>query len=60
MTKAKGTLKRCPKCGRFFACQGDEDCWCEKVRIHRKELHIIMNTYSECLCPRCLKKYEND
>jgi hypothetical protein len=56
----KGTLKRCPACGRFFTCQGDNDCWCEKVRIHSREMKIIMNTYKDCLCPDCLKKYSRD
>jgi len=60
MKKAKGILKRCPACGRFFTCQGDQDCWCEKVRIHSREMKVIMNTYKDCLCPRCLKKFEKD
>jgi hypothetical protein len=60
MKKAKGTLKRCPACGRFFTCQGEDDCWCEKVRINPREMKIIMNTYKDCLCPRCLKKFEKD
>jgi hypothetical protein len=58
MTKSKGKLKRCPACGRFFTCQGNDDCWCEKVRINPREMKIIMNTYTDCLCPACLKKYE--
>jgi hypothetical protein len=60
MTAHKGKIKRCPACGRFFTCQGDEDCWCEKARIHRRELNIIINTYTDCLCPRCLKKFEKN
>jgi hypothetical protein len=50
--------KICPACGKPFTCSGNDDCWCEKVRISKKELLRIMNTYSDCLCPDCLKKYE--
>ncbi|HLO60525.1 MAG TPA: cysteine-rich CWC family protein [Bacteroidales bacterium] len=56
----KGKLKRCPACGRFFTCQGEDDCWCEKVRIHAKEMKEIMNTYKDCLCPQCLGKYSRE
>jgi hypothetical protein len=55
-----GTLKRCPSCGKFFTCQGEEDCWCEKVRIHTKEMKIILDTYKDCLCRECLKKFEKE
>jgi ribosomal protein L34E len=60
MNKHKGTLKKCPSCGKFFTCKGEEDCWCEKVRIHSAEMKMIMNTYSDCLCPECLKKFEKE
>ncbi len=54
----KGKLKRCPSCGRFFSCMGEEDCWCENYRILKKDMLTIMNTYDNCICPSCLKKYE--
>ncbi len=60
MKSHKGTLKKCPSCGKFFTCQGDDDCWCEKVRINSPELKIIMNTYTDCLCQECLKKFEKE
>jgi hypothetical protein len=58
MTSFKGTLKRCPACGKFFTCKGDADCWCEKARINSREMKIILHTYRDCLCPGCLKKFE--
>jgi len=53
-----GTEKKCPKCGKSFTCFGERDCWCEKVRIHKKEMMEILQKYSDCLCPECLKEYE--
>jgi hypothetical protein len=50
--------KICPSCDASFICTGGEDCWCEKVRINKKEMLIIMQKYNDCLCPDCLKKYE--
>jgi len=54
------TLKKCPRCGKEFACYGDNDCWCESVRLHRKEITQILQNYTDCLCPECLKEYEKD
>jgi hypothetical protein len=51
-------IKTCPSCGTSFTCTGNEDCWCEKVRINKKEMLLIMQKYNDCLCPDCLKKYE--
>ncbi len=50
--------KICPSCGKAFTCTGDEDCWCETVRINRKELLLVMNKYQDCLCPECLSAFE--
>jgi hypothetical protein len=52
------TEKKCPKCGKLFACYGEKDCWCEKVRIHKREMTEILQKYNDCLCPECLKEYE--
>lgn len=54
------TLKQCPKCGSEFRCQGDSDCWCENVRLHRRQMWQILQEYTDCLCPECLKSYEED
>ncbi len=53
-------IKKCKKCGDPFTCEGDHDCWCEKVQIHKKEMTEIMSLYTDCLCPECLKAYERE
>ena len=53
----RGTLKKCPSCGKFFTCQGEDDCWCESYQIHRKEFLKITQQYTDCICPDCLKQY---
>ena len=53
----KGTLKKCPSCGKFFTCQGEEDCWCEKVQIHKTSYLQITQSYSDCICQECLNEY---
>lgn len=53
----KEQVKRCPSCGKGFVCQGEDDCWCEKLRIHQREMKMIMNKYTDCLCPDCLQKF---
>jgi hypothetical protein len=50
--------KICPSCGNTFNCTGERDCWCETVRINKKEMLLIMGRYDDCICPDCLKKYE--
>jgi len=50
-------LKKCQKCGATFTCDGDNDCWCEKVDILKKEMIQLMEKYTDCLCPQCLSKY---
>ncbi len=53
----KGELKKCPKCGEFFMCEGDNDCWCEHVQILQKNFLRISQEYNDCLCPKCLDQY---
>ncbi|MCK4921429.1 MAG: cysteine-rich CWC family protein [Bacteroidales bacterium] len=50
-------LKTCPKCKNSFTCSGGSDCWCEDVQIHKREMIVIMETYKDCLCPKCLEGY---
>ena len=52
--------KKCPKCGASFACQGEEDCWCESYQILQKDFLRITQAYNDCLCPECLKEYTSD
>lgn len=56
----KGKLKKCPKCGKFFTCQGKDDCWCESYQIPKKEFIRLNNEYTDCLCQECLKGYEGE
>jgi hypothetical protein len=53
----RGKLKKCPSCGNFFTCQGEDDCWCEKYQIPNKEFLRLSQDYNDCICPECLKKY---
>jgi hypothetical protein len=50
--------KTCPKCGAEFSCEGEKDCWCEKVQIHKPQMIEIMERYTDCICPDCMRKYE--
>ncbi|MFW5658147.1 MAG: cysteine-rich CWC family protein [Bacteroidota bacterium] len=52
--------KKCPNCGRKFTCTGDDDCWCESVKLNRKEMIQVMMEFNDCLCPGCLKNYESE
>lgn len=53
-------IKSCQKCGLQFTCEGDNDCWCEKVHLHRKAMVEIMERYNDCLCPECLAEFEEE
>lgn len=49
--------KICPNCGEAFACLGEEDCWCEKLQIHKREFLLMNQKYTDCLCPKCIEAY---
>lgn len=53
----KGTLKKCPSCGKFFTCLGEDDCWCEAYQIHKSDYLQITETYDDCICQDCLSHY---
>jgi hypothetical protein len=53
----KGTLKRCPSCGKYFTCMGEADCWCESYQIHRKEYLKLSAKFHDCICQQCLLQY---
>ncbi|MBL7112776.1 MAG: cysteine-rich CWC family protein [Bacteroidales bacterium] len=53
-------IKTCPKCGREFECFSDDDCWCEKLQIHRKDYLEIIQKYDDCLCADCLIDYAEE
>jgi len=46
--------KICPKCGASFSCEGEKDCWCESMQIHKKDMLEITSRFNDCLCPDCL------
>ena len=52
------SIKKCQRCGRPFRCEGEDDCWCESVNIHRAQMQEILEKYTDCLCPGCLAEYE--
>jgi hypothetical protein len=52
------SIKVCPECGSEFTCDGDSDCWCEHVPIHRAQMVEILGLYTDCLCPECLNRYQ--
>ena len=52
--------KICSKCGSGFDCQNDlGGCWCENVELTGKALEELKQSYENCLCPVCLKSFEN-
>ncbi|RPI41592.1 MAG: hypothetical protein EHM46_06240 [Bacteroidetes bacterium] len=51
-------MKQCQRCGRSFRCEGDRDCWCESVNIHRSRMQEILESFTDCICPDCLRIYE--
>jgi hypothetical protein len=60
MNQSSATIKSCPSCGNSFPCHSNDDCWCEKAKLHKKEMLVIMEKYTDCLCPDCLKKFEKE
>ena len=50
-------LKKCPSCGRFFGCQGEDDCWCENYQIHKTGYLRISENFTECICQDCLAEF---
>jgi hypothetical protein len=34
-------------------------CWCESVKLTNEVLQNLEKEYSNCLCPQCLKAFEN-
>ncbi|NBC82398.1 MAG: hypothetical protein GVY19_03355 [Bacteroidetes bacterium] len=54
---AKDKLKRCEKCGHFFSCTTDGDCWCHEVEVAQDKRKQLLHEYNDCLCPNCLKEF---
>ncbi len=51
--------KECSKCGNSFICTNETaGCWCEKVQLNAESLQFLKANYANCLCPACLKYFE--
>ena len=49
--------KSCAKCGTYFECYGDMDCWCNSITLTDEKLQYLRETFADCLCPSCLSQY---
>ncbi len=49
--------KRCARCGTTFICKVDDlpHCQCVGVHLSHELLDKLADSYSDCLCSRCLK-----
>ncbi|MBA2582601.1 MAG: cysteine-rich CWC family protein [Bacteroidetes bacterium] len=51
-------IKKCSKCAKNFECKNKAGgCWCESFSMDKQMLNYLANTYSNCLCPDCLKQF---
>ena len=51
--------KECSKCGSSFTCTNETaGCWCENLQLSTQTLQFLKDSYENCLCPDCLKHYE--
>ena len=50
--------KTCARCGATFICKVDDlpHCQCVGVSVSPDLLAKLHDTYSDCLCSRCLKE----
>jgi hypothetical protein len=58
MEKNSPEIKACSKCGKSFECLHSTECWCMDYEISPENLKLIKETYSDCLCPKCLSTYK--
>lgn len=58
-TPLRQSVKRCPRCSATFFCDVREGCWCESVPLQKETLRSMRMNYIDCLCPGCLKQFEN-
>jgi Cysteine-rich CWC len=51
--------KICSKCNVTFSCGSPEPgCWCESIHLTHETLQLLKEKYDNCLCPECLKSFE--
>ena len=46
--------KICQKCGKKFQCQGNQECWCNFIKIEDKKLEYLKLSGDDCFCEECL------
>jgi ribosomal protein L34E len=54
------TIRKCPRCEVLFDCycQSNTQCWCFDLIINEETQKRISQNFSGCLCPECLKSFE--
>ena len=50
-------IQQCPRCGNPLICYNDENCWCQKVKIHPQTQAMLEQKYDGCLCKSCTRYY---
>jgi dihydroneopterin aldolase len=50
-------LEQCPRCSKPLICYKDENCWCQKIKIHPQTQLIMDQKYAGCLCKNCTQYY---
>ncbi len=49
--------KVCVSCGEPFPCNPG-NCWCDAVTVSEQKQNQLREKYSDCLCERCLGRFE--
>ena len=50
-------IQNCPRCGNKMICYGDENCWCNDMKIHPQTQSMLDQKYDGDLCRNCLNYY---
>ncbi|MBP6001963.1 MAG: cysteine-rich CWC family protein [Pyrinomonadaceae bacterium] len=59
--ETKVEQKQCEACGERFGCGANADrCWCTSVELTADAAAALKSSYSDCLCPKCLDKQNED
>jgi ribosomal protein L34E len=53
-------IRKCPRCEILFDCycQSNSRCWCFDITINEDTQKRISQNFSGCLCPECLKSFD--
>ncbi|MBX7053746.1 MAG: cysteine-rich CWC family protein [Pyrinomonadaceae bacterium] len=56
-----GQAKICGSCGAKFGCGAEAiSCWCSAVELDPSAAVLIGRSFGDCLCVRCLVKYNEE